>query len=122
MEAFVLFNIITAALAITALWILSSASIISSIWAIVLSAIVTVLGVVIGLLPLIFLPKKSGAPLNTIQIPNGTSNIQGITAIRHSKVTEAEQTIEMRDGTSNQTINASDESEISRSTQNIKLT
>src|SRR5436305_3138431 len=89
------------ALAITVVWILSGLSIIPSTWAIILSAIVTVLGVVIGLWPLIFPLKKfeppsitqskPPTPQNVVQVPIWVSKTQEVTAARYSEITEPEQ-------------------------------
>lgn len=126
------FTIVIGAIAISAVWILSGLSIISSTWAIILSAIVTTFGVVIGLWPLIFPPKKSEPPpivqseplipQNIVQVPNWSSNIQEVTAARHSEIAEPEQNIEGRGGANRQAISADSNSKISRPKQNIKLT
>ena len=55
-------------------------------------------------------------------LANWSSNIQEMTATKQGKVTESEQTIEGRGGTSRQTMDSSDMGEISHSKQNIKLT
>ena len=55
-------------------------------------------------------------------LANWSSNIQEITAKGHSSVTGSEQGIEGKGGTNRQTISAEDNSEISQSKQNIKLT
>src|SRR5437762_3373003 len=107
--------IVIGAITIAVVWILSGLSLIPSIWASVLSAIVTVLGVVIGLWPLVFNSQKS-------ESSHSSSNIQEVTSTRHSEIAESEQNIEGRDGTNRQTISANNNGNISRSKQNIKLT
>lgn len=126
------FTIIIGAIAITAVWILSGLNIIPSTWAIILSAIVAVLDVVIGLWPLAFPPNKTDpppiiqsealTPQNIVQVPPSSSTIQEVNASRQSKITEPEQNIEGRGGASNQAISADNNSKISRPKQNMKLT